>query len=138
MAANKKLELRLAPAEGTQLYTVFYYLLRNAHLVGDGRGKAAEAITAFWLPFALEQAGEDPAKVEAVARDCVMLLEQQIYLLRRRFNLTLSEMSMMATVQTGAPSAHPSTTTPAPEPEPQPVTGFQVGAINPDYLLDDE
>jgi len=59
----------------------------RVHLVGDGREKAAEAITAFWLPFALEQAGEDPAKAEAVARDCVMLLEQQIYLLRRRFNL---------------------------------------------------
>ncbi len=130
MPINKKLELRIAPAEGTQLYRVFHYLLRNLHLVGDGRGKAAEAITAFWLPFALEHEGEKPELVKRIARDCVLLLEQHIYLLRRTFDLELSD----APVLTNAAAANP-ISLPASEPIPDPKPGF---ALDDNLLFDDE
>ncbi|MDX2229763.1 MAG: hypothetical protein NW220_09000 [Leptolyngbyaceae cyanobacterium bins.349] len=109
MPINKKLELRIAPAEGTQLYRVFHYLLRNLHLVGDGRGKATEAITAFWLPFALEHEGEKPELVKRVARDCVLLLEQHIYLLRRTFDLELSDAPVLTAASSSSPSPLPQT-----------------------------
>lgn len=121
---SKKLELRLAPAEGTQLYGIFDYLIRNPHLVGDGRGKAADAITAFWLPFALEHQGTDSDRVRKVAQDCIHILEQQIFLVQRAFQLEGTAYKPVPLNEVDRSS------------EPSPEVG--VGSIDQNLLFDDE
>ncbi|OLP18729.1 hypothetical protein BST81_09100 [Leptolyngbya sp. 'hensonii'] len=130
--AAKKLELRLAPAEGTQLHQVFSYLIRNQHLVGDGRSMAAEAITAFYLPFALEQAGADPKVVHQVARDCMLLLERHRFHLAQTFGLEWQSPMISAdplAAMAGQPTPNPA--------DPEPESSF-LDSLDANYLFEDE
>jgi hypothetical protein len=68
---------------------VLDYLLNNAHFTSrQGRQQAIEAISAFYRPLAAEAKG-DPTQVElqALARNCVEVLANQIDVLCTRYQI---------------------------------------------------
>ncbi|MDX2096949.1 MAG: hypothetical protein SFW36_04165 [Leptolyngbyaceae cyanobacterium bins.59] len=97
---------------------------------------ATQAISAFWLPFALQSRGASPEVVQQAANECRLLLQRQQYWLNQAFGESLVAATPIVAPEPIAPPRILDYRTDEEEND-YDASDFS-GAIDGNYLLDDE